>query len=76
MANARIEKHGASDILASDGPHGTRYLRPDAVFIRASDGRVFISGNLLQGPLRQADGEDAERARLLPLVSQVGTFAA
>ena len=76
MAAVTTEKDSARrDVLSLDGPRGKEYLHADAVFIRASDGTVMISGNLNQGPLRESlTPEEMTMAQSLPLVKRLSIF--
>ena len=72
-SNVSIEKDSAGrDVLSIDGPRGKEYLHADAVFIRASDGAVLVSGNLNHGPLREhLTPEEMAMAQSLPLVKRL-----
>lgn len=75
MATVSTEKDSANrEVLSIDGPRGKEHLRADAVFIRASDGAVMVSGNLNHGPLRESlTPEEMAMAQSLPLVKRLST---
>lgn len=67
-----IEVH-ADTVAWKDNRGQFHHIRKDAVFIRASDGAVCISGNLLAGPLRTAlTLEEAEAVGRLERVAALG----
>lgn len=66
----KVTVEGAQACAEITGPNGNprkMYLHGDAVFIRASDGKPFISADQTNGPLRDAltDPEAAMVAALL-----------
>lgn len=73
MATVTTEKDSTGrDVLSLNGSRGKEYLHADAVFIRASDGAVMISGNLNHGPLREhLTPEEMAMAKSLPLVKRL-----